>query len=76
MRKIKGVSTNMMAIGWNIYATKPENQRKVIQVNYPIYSITDTLNKMENDANNWNKNEMRENMKIHIITCEGYIRNV
>jgi hypothetical protein len=66
----------MKSTAWNIYSIKPENSRAVITAEYESNTVTETLNKMGKDAAKWNKGEKRENMKIHMISCEGYVRNV
>jgi hypothetical protein len=61
---------------WNEYSTKPENSRLVIKIEIQAWSEKDALHKAAKLAADWNREETRPNMKINMMTCGGFVRNV
>jgi len=59
---------------WNEYSTDNRQAKLIIKQAIEAESVTEAMDKAQEFAANWNREETRENMKVNLLTCNGFIR--
>lgn len=61
---------------WNEYSVKRKESRLVIAHTVGADSVTDALDQAAVLAAQWNGEVEQENMRVNLMTCNGFVRAV